>query len=211
MKNKIFAVLFLLVTVMFSTAQKLNFKDKNFEKAAIENYDINKDGFIDGKEALQVSNLFLVKKGITSADDLVFFSQAKMVVLDDNSISTISLKNLDALQLFSCTNCRISTFRAENLKNLVSVYVNNNFINNIFLKGLPRINQLAISLNQLKAIDVSDLRNLKKLNLEHNQLQKLDISRNYNLKTLNIGGNKMKETAIHKGSQTDLIIFGAAQ
>lgn len=211
MKNKIFAVLFLFITVMFFTAQKLNFKDKNFEKAAVENYDINKDGFIDGKEASQVSNLFLVKKGITSAEDLVFFTQAKMIVLDENSIATVSLKNMDVLQLFSCTHCKISTFRAESLKNLTSLYVNNNLIKTVSLKGLPRIDQLAISLNQLKAIDISDLRSLRKLNLEHNQLQKLDISKNQNLKNLNIGGNRMKETDIQKGSQTDFTIFGAEQ
>lgn len=211
MKNKIFAILFIFLANLFSHAQKLDFKDKNLEKTVIENYDFNKDGSIDKGEAERVLNLFMVQKGITSAEDLVYFTNAKMIILDDNAISNVSLKGMNALQLFSCTGCKISTFKAENLKNLASLYLDNNLINTISLKELPRIDQLTISLNKLKTIDLSALKNLRKLNLEHNQIQKLDISGNPFLQTLNLGGNKIKETNIEKGSKTDVTIFGTEQ
>ncbi|MGG5208480.1 leucine-rich repeat domain-containing protein [Chryseobacterium sp. MIQD13] len=212
MKIKIFTTLGLIISgFSLFCAQKLNFKDQNFEKAVLENFDLNKNGSLEKLEADMVTNLFLVQKGITSADDMLLFSNAKMIVLDDNAISNVSVTGLPSLELFSCTGCKISSFKAEGLKNLASLYLDNNLLENISLKGTPRIDQLTISLNQLKTIDVTLLKNLRKLNVEHNKIQKLDISGNPGLQTLNIGGNKMKESDIKKGMKTDVTIFGAEQ
>jgi Leucine-rich repeat (LRR) protein len=211
MKNKIFISLYFFSVLSFFHAQNLEFKDKNLEKAVLQNFDLNKDGFISQREANIVTNLFLVEKGITSTDDLAHFTNAKMIVLDDNAISNAIIKNLNNLELFSCTGCKISTFKAENLKNLTSLYLDNNFIESFSLKATPRIDQLTISINKLKTIDLSSLKYLRKLNIEHNQIQKLDISNNSALQNLNVGGNKMKETDIKKGMKTDVTIFGTEQ
>lgn len=211
MKKKIFTALCMFSTLAFFSAQKLEFKDKNFEKAVLENFDLNKNGALDKFEADMISNLFLVKKNITSTDDLALFTNTKMIVLDDNPIPIVTVKNLDQLDLFSCTGCKISTFNGENLKSLASLYLDNNAIENFSLKATPRIDQLTISLNKLKTIDLSSLKNLRKLNVEHNQIQKLDISGNPGLQTLNVGGNKMKETDIKKGTKSNPTIFGTEQ
>lgn len=211
MKNKIFITVLLILISSFLWSQNLTFKDKNLEKAVLENFDINKDGGINQQEANLISNLFLVKKGITLTDDLGFFKNATMIVLDDNTLQNVTIKNFTQLELFSCTNCKISTFNTENLKRLTSLYLDNNLIENISFKTTPRITQLTLSLNKLKTIDVSSFKNLKNLNVEHNQIQKLDISGNPDLQTLNIGGNKMKETDVKKGMKTDFTIFGAEQ
>jgi hypothetical protein len=116
MKNKIIPILILIFSVSCFYSQSLIFKDKNLEKAVIENFDLNKDGKINQFEADRIENLFLVNKGITNTEDLAYFKNAKMIVLDDNSIVNLSLKNMDHLQLFSCTGCKISNFKAENLK-----------------------------------------------------------------------------------------------
>lgn len=209
MKNKIFITFTLFSGLSFFYTQNLTFKDKNIEKALLENFDTDRSGTINQLEADRITNLFLVNKGITSTDDLSFFPNATMIVLDDNMIANASVKNLANLQLFSCTGCKISTFSAENLKSLASLYLDNNLIENISFKGLTRLDQLTISLNKLKTIDTSSLKNLKKLNVEHNQITKLDISKNLNLQTLNIGGTKMKESDIKKGAKTDFTLFGA--
>lgn len=209
MKNKIFASLCLISGLSLFYGQKLEFKDKNLEKAVLENFDLNKSGSIEQLEANRVTNLFLVQKGVTSTDDLGFFKNVKMIMLDDNAISNIMIKNMDHLELFSCTGCKISKFEAENLKNMTSLYLDNNSLEHISLKGTPRIDQLTVSLNKLKTIDVTMLTNLRKLNIEHNQIQKLDISKNPTLQTLNVAGNKMKESDIKKGMKTDFTVFGA--
>jgi len=209
MKNKIFAILYLISGLSLFYGQKLDFKDKNLEKAVLENFDLNKSGSIEQLEANRVTNLFLVQKGITSTDDLGFFKNVKMIMLDDNAISNVIIKNMDHLELFSCTGCKISTFEAENLKSLASLYLDNNLLEHISLKATPRIDQLTVSLNKLKTIDLTMLKNLRKLNIEHNQIQKLDVSGNPNLQTLNIGANKMKESDIKKGMKTDFTVFGA--
>ncbi|WP_228384314.1 leucine-rich repeat domain-containing protein [Chryseobacterium soli] len=209
MKNKIFAILCLISGLSLFSGQKLDFKDKNLEKAVVENFDVNKSGSIEQLEADRVTNLFLVQKGITSTDDLRFFKNVKMIMLDDNNISNVMIRNMDHLELFSCTGCNISTFEAENLKSLASLYLDNNSLQHISLKATPRIDQLTVSLNKLKTIDLTMLKNLRKLNIEHNQIQKLDVSGNPGLQTLNVGGNKMKESDIKKGMKTDFTIFGA--
>lgn len=210
MKNKIITAFALILAIPFLHAQNLTFKDKNLEKAVIENFDLNKDGAINQFEAERIENLFLVKKGITAVDDLSYFKYAKMIILDDNAIPIVSLKNMDHVQLFSCTGCKISTFKVENAKSLASLYLDNNNIENISLKTTPRIDQLTVSLNKIKTIDLSGLKNLKNLNLEHNQVQKLDISTNLNLQTLNVKQNPLKETDIKKGAK-DVTIFGFQQ
>ncbi|WP_292008167.1 leucine-rich repeat domain-containing protein [Chryseobacterium sp.] len=206
-KKKIFATVSIFFSLAFLSGQKLSFKDKNFEKAVIENYDTDKNGFIDKNEAQTVSQLFLVKKGISSAEDLIFFPNVKIILLDENSIRNLSLKNMDQLELFSCTQCKISVFKGENLKNLTSLYLDQNILDNIHLKDIPKIDQLTLSLNRLRNIDLSALKNLRRLNLEHNQIQSLDISGNTNLQTLNLGGNKIKDSNIQKGF-ANVIIFG---
>ncbi|BAP32906.1 putative leucine-rich repeat-containing protein [Chryseobacterium sp. StRB126] len=188
--------------------QKLEFKDKNLEKAVVENFDVNKDGIISQAEAEAVNNLFLVQKGISSAEDLHFFKNAKMIMLDDNAIPSIVMKDMDKLNLFSCTGCKVVLFKAENLKNLTSLYMDNNLLETISMEGIPKIDQLTLSLNQLKTIDLSQLKNLRRLNVEHNKIQHIDISGNPALQTLNVGGNKMKEADVKKGLKTDVIIFG---
>ncbi len=210
MKNKIISLLLLISAFPFLNAQQLVFKDKNFEKAVIENFDLNKDGNIIQLEADRVENLFLVGKGITTAEDLRYFKNVKMVVLDDNAIPALSVKNMDHLQLFSCTRCKISRFSAESLKNLTSLYLDENSIENILFKSTPAISQLTVSLNKIKVIDISSLKNLKSINLEHNLIQKLDISQNLNLQTLNVKQNPIRETDLKKGAK-DVTIFGFQQ
>lgn len=208
MKSKIFVTLCFVATFSLFHSQKLSFKDKNFEKAIVENYDLNKDHLIDKIEATKVVRAFLVKKNITSAEDLNLFPNVKMVLLDENAISDIYLKNLDKLELFSCTSCKISSFKADHLINLTSLYLDHNILKNISLKDTPRIDQLTLSLNQLKFIDVTQLKSLRKLNLEHNQIHQLDISGNTVLQTLNVSGNKITKSDIRQGAKTDVIIFG---
>lgn len=62
MKIKIFTALSLILGLTFFNGQKLEFKDKNLEKAVVENFDLNKDGVIEASEAEMVANLFLVQK-----------------------------------------------------------------------------------------------------------------------------------------------------
>lgn len=211
MKIKIFTVIFIILGLSLLFGQKFEFKDKNFEKAVLENFDLNKNGILESQEAVMVTNLFLVQKGITSTEDLHLFKNVKMIILDDNTISDIVVNNLEQLELFSCTGCKISSFKAENLKNLTALYLDNNLLENISLAGIPKIDQLTLSLNQLKEINLLQLKTLRKLNLEHNKLQKIDISGNLALQTLNIMGNKIKETDIKHGPKTDVTIFGAEE
>lgn len=211
MKIKIFTALCLILGFSFFYGQKLEFKDKNFEKAVLENFDLNKNGILEKTEISMITNLFLVQKGITSAEDLRFFEHVKMVILDDNIISNIAISNMDNLELFSCTGCKVSSFRAENLKSMTSLYLDNNLLETISLKAAPKINQLTLSLNQLKTIDLTSFKKLRKLNLEHNKLQKLDISENTDLQTVNVGGNKMKDADIKKGMKTNITIFGTEE
>jgi len=207
MKSKIIPILFFISALQILNAQNLVFKDKNLEKEVMKNYDLNKDGKISTSEADRVENLFLMNKGITATDDLPYFRNARMIILDQNNISFLSLKNMDKVQLVSCAGSNVSKVVADNLKSLTSLYLDNNLIENISMKMTPEINQLTVSLNKIKTIDISALKHLKKLNLEHNQIRNLDISSNTDLQTLNIMKNPISEKDIKKGT-ADVRIFG---
>ncbi|WP_062696740.1 hypothetical protein [Chryseobacterium indologenes] len=151
MNFKIFATFSLIISgFSFYNSQKLHFKNPNLEKAVLGNFDLNKNGSPEQAEADKVPHLFLVQN-ITSTDDLSFFKNAKMIVLDENPIPAISISGLESLELFSCTGCKLSSFN----KKLTSLYPDNNLLENILLKEASKIDQLTLSLNQLKTIDIT--------------------------------------------------------
>ncbi|WP_051289244.1 leucine-rich repeat domain-containing protein [Chryseobacterium daeguense] len=202
MKKKIFTTLLLLIAVSHLSAQKLTFSDKNFEKAVVSNFDLNKDGAIDQSEADKVINLFVSNKiQVRSAEDINLFKNVQTVVLDGSILIGVDLKNLSSLTLFSCEACNLLTFKAENLKNLTSLYLNGNKLTQVTLKNTPEINELLVSSNGLTSIDVSPLKKLATLNIDNNQIKSLDVSQNPDLQNLSFNNNPLQEENIKRGKK----------
>ncbi|WP_415328487.1 leucine-rich repeat domain-containing protein [Chryseobacterium sp. MMS23-Vi53] len=200
MKKKIITILCSLFAVSLFSAQNLKFTDKNFEKAVLANYDINKDGAIDKSEADRVVNLFVSNKiQVRSAEDINLFKNVQTVVLDGSILIGVDLKDLDYLTLFSCEACNLLTFKAENLKNLTSLYLTGNKLTGISLKNTPAINELVIASNGLGSIDVTQLKKLATLNIADNQIKNLDVSQNPELQSLNYNNNPLTEQNIKRG------------
>lgn len=202
MKNKIIAFLCSLSAVFFADAQKLAFTDKNFEKAVVANFDLNKDGAIDKSEADKVINLFVSNKiQVRSATDINLFRNVQTVVLDGSIIISLELKDLDNLALFSCEACNLLTFKGENLRSLSALYLSGNKISQLSLKNTPEVIELIAPSNSLTGIDVSGLKKLTTLNIENNQIKSLDLSQNAELQTLNFKNNPLQEADIKRGKQ----------
>jgi len=202
MKKKIIPILYSLFAVSYFNAQKLTFTDKNFEKAVVTNFDLNKDGSIDQSEADKVINLFVSNKiQVRSAEDINLFKNVQTVVLDGSIIIGFDLKNLDNLTLFSCEACNLLTFKGENLRSLSALYLSGNKISQISLKNTPEIVELSVSSNSLTSIDVSGLKKLTTLNIENNQIKSLDVSQNPALEILNFKNNPLQESDIKRGKQ----------
>lgn len=202
MKNKIIAFLCSLSAVFFADAQKLAFTDKNFEKAVVANFDLNKDGAIDKSEADKVINLFVSNKiQVRSATDINLFRNVQTVVLDGSIIISLELKDLDNLALFSCEACNLLTFKGENLRSLSALYLSGNKISQLSLKNTPEVIELIAPSNSLTGIDVSGLKKLTTLNIENNQIKSLDLSQNTELQTLNFKNNPLQEADIKRGKQ----------
>lgn len=202
MKKKIFTTLLLLIAVSHLSAQKLTFSDKNFEKAVVSNFDLNKDGAIDQSEADKVINLFVSNKiQVRSAEDINLFKNVQTVVLDGSILIGVDLKDLNSLTLFSCEACNLLTFKAENLKNLTSLYLNGNKLTQVTLKNTPEINELLVSSNGLTSIDVSPLKKLTTLNIDNNQIKSLDVSQNPDLQNLSFNNNPLQEENIKRGKK----------
>lgn len=202
MKNKIIPVLCSLFAFSHFNAQKLTFTDKNFEKAVLANYDLNKDGAIDQSEADKVLNLFVSNKiQVRSAEDINLFKNVQTVVLDGSIIIGFDLKNLDNLSLFSCEACNLLTFKGENLRSLSALYLSGNKISQISLKNTPEILELVVPSNSLASIDVSALKKLTKLNIDNNQIKNLDITQNPDLVDLSFKNTPLQEADIKRGKQ----------
>lgn len=203
MKNKIITILCSVFAVSYFSAQKITFTDKNFEKAVVANFDLNKDGAIDKSEADKVLNLFVSNKiQVRSAEDINLFKNVQTVVLDGSIMIAIDLKNLDNLTLFSCEACNLLSFKGENLKNLSALYLSGNKISQISLKNTPEILELVVPSNGLGSIDVSSLKKLTTLNIDNNQIKNLDITQNPDLVNLSFKNNPLQETDIKRGKQT---------
>lgn len=188
-------------------AQKVIFKDKNFERAAISMFDTNKNKSIEANEIASVTNLFLAEKNILIADDIELFPNVEMVMMDGNPVVGMQLKNLPKLGFFSCSDCKLVSFFAENLPQLNTLHLDKNKIRTIVFNNTPSIYQLTLSYNEIQDIKLDGLKKLKKLNLEGNQIKKLNLKSNINLETLNIVRNPAQDRDLILPSSNKFRVF----
>jgi len=212
------SIIIALFCSFFALAQKVQFKDKNFEKIVLDRYDLDKNGIIDENEHSKI--VILNTKGVTlSTYEDVYKFNVRKLYLDNSDIRNLTLKEIPTLRILSCINCNLNTFEVENMPNLVSVNISNNNLKKITLKNSPNIyrldarnnalskidfielnklEDLHISENNFDSIDINNLSQLTFLDISNNNFTMLDISNNLKLSTLLAFGNKLKDSKIKR-------------
>ena len=184
-------------------------KDSNGNTIKI---DLNGNNEIEVSEALNVYELDIRNKAITSLNGISFFTNLKRLNCQENSLTHLDVSLLKNLVELNAINNRLATFLATDLDKLKILSLSQNQIATISLKGLSSLETLSISNNQLTSLDRSGLNSLKSLNAVNNKLssfqanglsllESIDVSTNQintlslsqlnNLKTLNCRENKL--------------------
>ena len=166
------------ITVKQKGEQYVVFKDYWFEKYCVDEFDLNGDGRISCKEALEVEEMYVTTSLVTDISGIEFFENLVRLTWKGSYYydepPVIDLSKNSALQFFTYT----ITYYFEASPKFV-------FGNNSVLT------ELTISGTVLETIDVSTLSHLQVLNVSGNKLTSLDVSRNTDLVTLDCSNNQL--------------------
>ncbi|WP_144282224.1 leucine-rich repeat domain-containing protein [Chryseobacterium echinoideorum] len=192
----------------FSYAQKVQFKDKNFEKAILEEYDKNHDNHIDENEKKDIKTIHFRGVALKTYDDIYQFDISKLI-FEDMSINKLIIRDIPTLRNLFCTNCNLTLFEIENLTNLGSVYISNNSLKSFSIKNSPKLYSLDLSDNLFDVIEVNHFVNLESLYVSNNSLQNLNVQNLLKLKDLRIHNNKITKLDLSKNINLNfLYAFG---
>lgn len=196
--KKLLSLTILCPLIIFS--QKIQFKDKNFEKVILSRYDTNKNGIIDENEYASVTTINLRGIQIESYEDVYLF-RARKLLLGDFPIKNLVIKNHPTLAIIHCGSCDLTTFEVENMPRLYSIDVYRNKLKNISIKNCPEVDHINVSDNNISEINVDHLTRLEALHVGNNNLRKLDVQNLPKLKWLTLNGNHIKKLDLSKNPE----------
>ena len=146
--------------------------DENFQLFLLENFDVNKDGFISTEEAELIKEInCTLLYSIKSLDGLHYFPNLEKLYCAQNGIEKIDV--------------------SKNLK-LNTLICNYNSIEKLDVSNNPALETLICndqSINTLKSIKINQ--GLKTLDMRGHTLNSLDFRGNKSLKTLYCGGSEL--------------------
>jgi Leucine-rich repeat (LRR) protein len=204
--NKFLSLTIFCPLIIFS--QKIQFKDKTFEKVILSRYDTNKNGIIDENEYASVTTINLQGIQIESYEDVYLF-RARKLILGDFPIKNLIIKNHPTLAIIHCGNCDLTIFEVENIPHLYSIDINSNKLKSISVKDCPEVDYLNVSDNNISEINVDHLKKLETLHVGNNNLKKLDVQNLPKLKWLTVEGNYIRKLDISKNSDlVSVVTYG---
>lgn len=119
-----------------------------------------------------------------TAGNIVIHGKVTELYCYTNSISGLTLKGTDALQLLDCTTNQITSLDLTEAPNLQKLFCYDNRISSLILPNQGKLTELWASTNQLSAIDLSHVPMLEELWCSENLISSLDLSKVPNLKFL---------------------------
>lgn len=140
--------------------------------------DSNDDNEISLDEALQIAKLRIPSSNITSLNDLQYFPNLTMVDADYNTLSSLSLINLNYLVDFSSKWSSIETIDISGAPNLVSLILNNNNITAINLSNNSKLQTLNLDTNFLTSINLQNNTDLKYFFASYTMINTVDFTNN---------------------------------
>jgi Leucine-rich repeat (LRR) protein len=180
-------------------SQNIEFQDKNLEQAILNHepaIDTNNDGLIQKEEALDVTEIRAMNKGIASIEDIYHFPNIKKLVVTNNHIANVKLIGLDSLQEFYCAANNLVQIELKDLHALKDVAIGNNKLTKVSIINAPNLESLNCMGNQIEKIDLKEFSKLKYFTADNNKLKELDISENPKLIQIIITNNNIKEIDI---------------
>ncbi|KIA89232.1 leucine-rich repeat domain-containing protein [Kaistella jeonii] len=199
MKSKLILFLLTINFLLFNCQpHKKIYLDQNFTDALYDNkVDLNKNGYFEENELLNVTKLDLTQKNITNILGIEDFKNLKELILNRNYISDFSpLNKLEKLEVLGISqNQNSKEIDLSKIKNLKTLYGAMSNLNDIKLNN--QIQLLYLGDNNFISFDASEYINLESLNLDGcKNLTKVNISNNPKVYQLYFYGTAIKELNI---------------
>ncbi len=118
--------------------KNIEFKDAELLKALIADETINTDNDKEGisrAEAASVEELNIANMGISSFDELKYFTKLKVLNISSNQISSIDLSNLKNLNVLRCQNNQLTKLDISQNSALTTLLCNKNNIDTLDIRG----------------------------------------------------------------------------
>ena len=86
-----------------------NFPDSVFRNYVKEEFDTNKDGYLDKAEIQSVQMIDVPKMNISSLKGVEYFSSVGRLFCEDNNIESLDVSSLFGLYMLDCYNNRLTS------------------------------------------------------------------------------------------------------
>lgn len=159
-----------IVTQSGEEVININIPDPNFKSYLVANYDLNRDGEISEKEAINITRLECNKMSINTLSGIEYFTNLSILDINENNIKVLDISKNLKLTLLDCYSNQIETIDLSQNK---------------YLKWLR------IDFNNLTVLDVSNNEKLEYISCVRNELTELNIDKNVNLRSLTCNQNRI--------------------
>lgn len=175
-----------------------NFPDDNLRAKVKSEVDRNKDGKLSESEIKSFTTAGWFEYSgddslkIKNTKGIEYLTGLRVLLLDENDISSIDLSNLSDLRQLSIErNENLKQLDVTKNKELVALGINSTGISGIDLTNNKNLEYLSATNNSITSIDVSQNTKLQSIDLQNNQLKTIDVSKNPELRRLLLNYNNL--------------------
>lgn len=179
--------------------ETIEFSDPIFEQYCLEEFDANDDGKISLSEAKRVTNITINQKGISSLDEIHYFTGLIQLWCSNNNLTSLDISQNTKLTKLYCPDNKLTSINVSNSK-IEDLNVSNNQLTSLDLSGSTRLITLDCENNQISTLDVSKCLALENLYCPSNKLSELDLSRNTKLSNLTCSSNALGSLDVTKNT-----------
>ncbi len=205
MKNYFLVFSLLIGFCITSYGQEIiDFPDPNFKQALLEHtpiIDTDGDEGISKEEALEVTQLDLRNKNISSLAGIEFFTELKILWGASNLLTEIDVSNNLKLTHLDVSFNQLVQIDVSNNLELLSLSARKNQLSIIDLSKNEELVNLDLYFNNFEAINISNNIKLKTISMGQNDLTEIDLSNNIALVNLDLHTNSLNTIALSENTE----------
>ncbi|MBP3702539.1 MAG: hypothetical protein J6I65_02020 [Lachnospiraceae bacterium] len=141
--------------------------------------------------AFYTGDLDLTRQGIADLTGISYLKGIKSLKVDNNSLTTLALKDFENLETISASHNRLITVTLSNLPKLKSINFDYNRLAVFDISLLTSLEEVSCASNNIATMNIAKLTSLTSLNVRDNSLLLLDVSTNKELTFLNAENNHL--------------------
>lgn len=183
----------------------ITFSDSNFKDYIVSNYDTDNDGEISYAEAEAATSIIVDNMGITSLDELKYFSNLTHLECQRNQISSLDVTQNKKLRSLKCFDTDITVLDISQNAELNYLECFRAKLTNLDVSNNPLLIHLYCGDNKITSLDVSNNIMLEHLHIGGTEFASIDLSNNINLEALFCGYSKL--TTIDLTKNVELRVF----